>query len=195
MPVETRWYRYETTTINGLTAYKLALAKIGTSYIFARTVTRYVAGGYICIDVAVRHADGTETAVASKVAQIQTTAGDFELTLSATVDIPETSLSPTDAIVVRVYWRFGDETAWTLCATFITEQLGASKLDAATWTCYYTESHTATLVPTPRSAMNFHIDGTYLSRIENFTWTPYVPPAIGIPRFIGDGLAGAVITV
>jgi hypothetical protein len=43
--------------------------------------------------------------------------------------------------------------------------------------------------------MQFHIDGDFLSRIENFTWTPYVPPAVGVPRWIGDGLAGAVIIV
>jgi len=52
--------------------------------------------------------------------------------------------------------------------------LGASKLNAATWTCYYTESHTTASTPTPtfKSGMQFHIDGTYLSRIENFAWTP-----------------------
>jgi hypothetical protein len=37
-------------------------------------------------------------------------------------------------------------------------------------------------------------NSTYNSRIENFTWAPYTPPA-GVPRFIGDGLAGAVIIV
>jgi hypothetical protein len=176
MPTETRWYRYETHTVNGLTAYKLNLAKIGTAYTFNRAVARAVYNGYICIDVAVRHADGTETVIASKVAQIQTADGDYHLTESATVNIPETSLSPTDAIVVRVYWKFADETTWTLCATFITEQLGASKLNAATWTCYYTESHTidTTVVP-PRSSMAFHIDGDFLSRVDGFTWSKLTP--------------------
>lgn len=46
---------------------------------------------------------------------------------------PEYALNPTDRIVVRVYDSFNN----TL-ATFVTEELGASKLDAeTTWTVYY----------------------------------------------------------
>jgi len=45
---------------------------------------------------------------------------------------PEYALNPTDRIVVRVY----DEGDRAL-ATFVTEELGASKLNAETWTIYY----------------------------------------------------------
>jgi len=175
MPIETRWYRNEQTTVNGLTAYLLALAKITTQYTFSRAVARYVTSGYICIDIYKRSADGTETLIASKVAQVQTLDGDSYDTKSATVNIPASTLNTTDSIVIRVYWRFADETSWTLCATFTTEQLNAAQLDASTWTCYYTVSHTSQLSPLKRSAMNFHIDGTNLSRIEGFSWS--VPAA------------------
>jgi len=182
MPVETRWYRNEQDTVNGLTAYLLALEKITTGYSVTRAVSRYVTGGYICIDVYKRTANGTMTSIAVKVAQIETVNGDSATTKSATVNIPATSLNPTDNIVVYVYWRFGDEDNWTLCQTFTTEQLGAIGLDAATWTCYYTESHTATMFPRPRSAMTFLWDGNYLSRIENFSYTPAPPPPAVVPE-------------
>ena len=45
---------------------------------------------------------------------------------------PEYPLNPTDRIVVRVYDSFNN----TL-ASFVTEELGASKLNAETWTVYY----------------------------------------------------------
>ena len=40
--------------------------------------------------------------------------------------------------------------------------------------------------------LDFRYDGTYASRIENFTWGVV---AVGQYYIIGDGLAGAVIIV
>jgi hypothetical protein len=63
-------------------------------------------------------------------------------------------------------------TTWYLIgtATFTTEQLGASSLNAATWTVYYYLSMSGTIGK--NTYVYFFWDGPYPSRIENFTWTP-----------------------
>jgi hypothetical protein len=147
---------------------------------------------YYAIDVAKRASSGTETALGSKVAQVSSLISalyDSPGLKSATWSAPQTALTGTDIIVVRVYQKVGTG-AWNLVREFITEQLGAKSLDAATWTVYYylDVSADTSYVYT----VFWHGTSAYNSRIENFTWTP--APA-GIPHFIGDGLSGAVIIV
>jgi hypothetical protein len=72
--------------------------------------------------------------------------------------------------VVRVYSVDVDgETGQVLMATFITEQLGASSLDAATWTVYYYNNRT--LVDETQYIAFYFGSSTRPSRIENFAWT------------------------
>jgi hypothetical protein len=200
MTVETRYFRNQQQTVNGLTSYMLELSKYG-----AQNALRYTtAGAYLTGDLGIRvykrDSAGVETEITpgSPVAVVTYYDGDVTLEKSNTWDCPETSLANTDNIVVRIYARIPSGTGtWALITTnavFSTGRLGASKLDAATWTVYYTGgfSYNASL---NRAAIEFDFDGAFNSRIENFTWTPYVPPPAGVPRFIGDGLAGAVIIV
>jgi hypothetical protein len=199
MPTETRYFRNQQQTVNGLTSYMLALSKYGApnALSYAR-VGAYLAGD-LGIRVYKRASDGTETEITggSPVAVVTYYDGDVQVVKSNTWNCPETSLANTDSIVVRIYARIPSSTGtWTLItsAVFSTEQLGASKLNAATWTVYYTGGFRYD-VSLNRAAIEFNFDGPFNSRIENFTWTSYVPPPVGVPRFIGDGLAGAVIIV
>jgi hypothetical protein len=142
---------------------------------------------YIGIRVWKRSASGVETEITDGTPRARATIPSSSGIVSATWTCPQTSLASTDAIVVRVYVT-ADTITWFLCDTWITEQLGAGSLDAATWTVYY-----YIYVVSKTGVYNFRFDTTtYNSRITNFSWSP--PPA-GVPRFIGDGLAGAVIIV
>ena len=167
--VETRYFKNASVTVNGLSAYALATTLAGTSTYTYKSATTYYTAAPVAIDVAVRHADGTETIIISKGAQITVSQGDSYALYSNTVNAPQTSLASTDSIVVRVYCYLG--TTWYLIgtATFTTERLGASSLDAATWTVYYYVSMSGTIGK--NTCVYFFWDGPYPSRIENFTWS------------------------
>lgn len=134
-PTETRYMRSDTQTVNGLTAYKLSTTQ-SASYVSIQfdayeDETFYQ---YLGVRVWKRVSNGSETEISSGTA-IAIATGILGL-ISATWSCPLTSLSLTDAIVVRVYGNdFSPPT--TLLTSFITEQLGASSLDASTWTVYY----------------------------------------------------------
>ena len=171
LPAETRYFRSDTETVNGLNAYKLRTSQTGTAGSGAEVSGSYTLYYYIGIRVWKRDFNGIETEITggSAVAVVTTKVGAGGLK-SATWNCPQTSLSSTDSIVVRVYHDIGVNPPTTLIATFTTEQLGATRLDNATWTVYYyinTRRVTSTIY-----AMSFKWDTTtYNSRIENFTWT------------------------
>ena len=186
MPTETRYMRSDQHTVNGLTAYKLGLTQTDVEqYVGVDYEGR--AGASFDIQIAVRHADGSEVLLLDWFTfATRTVSGSGYQTYNFAC--PQTSLSATDAIVVRLRARNAGGSA---VATFITEQLGAGQLPSATWTFYvYTE---AVVSKTASSAIIHWGDSGHNTRVENFQWTPYAPPAVGVPRFIGDGLAGAVI--
>jgi len=185
MPVETRYMRSDQHTVNGLTALVLGLTNTATYSRFADSGSDSPRV-YWGIRVWKREADGTETEVTAgtPVAVVSRTSGSG--VQSATWDCPQTALNSDDAVVVRVYSRVGSG-AWNARATFITEQLGASQLDSATWTVYYYTGYTYN----PRWNM-FSADFSwgsddYPSRIEGFSYTPAAPPPVA-RRFYGDGL-------
>ncbi|MGB9672351.1 MAG: hypothetical protein ACPLZY_04315 [Candidatus Norongarragalinales archaeon] len=191
MPVETRYMRSDQWTVNGLTAYKLGVAES------ALLKELYIGEGtkiYVGIRVWVRHADGTETEVLGgsgvATAVVSFLAGPaLTTTLSAGFGVVnDVPMAPTDAVVVRVY---GDVTSppSALLAEFVTEQLGASKLNAANWTVYYRLRRTASVGGFSYFYFRFGIAGDN-SYITNFTWTPYAPPAA--KRIMGDGLVWIV---
>ena len=188
-PSETRWYRNEQHTVNGLTAYKLALEKIDTEGYGRIVVNQPVLPpkGDIGIRVWRRLEDGTEIEITdgSPVAVCSVPIGVSKVTYSQTWNCPSTTLNLTDAIVVRVYGNLG--TGFSLLKAFITEQLNATQLDDATWTAYYTVSTPYTYNPRTglyRVGLYFYFDGTNQSRIENFTYTA----GIVAVKIMGDGL-------
>jgi len=172
-PVETRFMRGDQYTVNDLTAYILGTAQSDVARVYSRTHT-----GYTAIPVAwgirvwKRHADGTEEEITSG-SRVATVARDEDGSgiQSATWDCPETSLDPTDAIVVRVYQAMlGTD---YLAAEFITEQLNAEQLNASTWTVYYWTAWSARYRDPYYYTTGYFRWGTstYNSRIEGFTYT------------------------
>jgi hypothetical protein len=181
MGSETRYMRTGTQLVNGLTAYVLdTTAGTPPDYIevYKRAQglysTKYVYWG---IRVWKRASDGTETEITSgsPVAVVERNT-DAEGMQSNTWNCPETSLETTDAIVVRVYINVADLGWGSAVANFITAQLGASKLDAATWTVYYWTKRVWQSANAYLWGYYRWGDTNYNSRIENFTWSAPPPP-------------------
>jgi len=182
MPVETRYFRNQSQTVNGLTSYMLALSKygVGNTVSYAR-VGAYLAGD-LGIRVYKRTSGGVETEITSDspVAVVKYEDGDVQVEKSNTWECPLTSLNSTDSLVVRVYARIPSGSGtWTLMSTavFSTEQLGATQLDNVIWTVYYTGGFRYDIIEN-RSGIEFNFDGAWNSRITNFSWTPYAPPVV-----------------
>jgi hypothetical protein len=94
---------------------------------------------------------------------------------SATWDCPGILLATTDSIVIRVYDQIGTG-AVTERASLTTTQLGATQIDATTWTVYYYTARTS-----GGSGANQYTGATfnwgtttYDSRVENFQYTTTV---------------------
>lgn len=178
MTTETRYFRGDTQTINGLLAYILGTSQSTT----AQVVGTYGTGKrtvYFTAKVSVRHADGSETVIAGYF-DLFNRSTDGEGYQSKDWSCPETALVNTDAIVVRIRVEVYGGLA---TAEFITAQLGASKLDAATWTftIYTDRTYDGTTY-----GDTFFGNSTYNSLISNFTWTPAAVAGV----FQGDGLTG-----
>ncbi|MGP3705245.1 MAG: hypothetical protein ACKD6O_08155 [Candidatus Bathyarchaeota archaeon] len=107
-----------------------------------------------------RAENGTETYVAGGAYVYGSATG----LVSAAINIPSTSLNSLDAIVVYVCY-FDPDLGEDIMATFVTEQLGASELESATWTVYYYIYKSGTLY-----YFRFGTS-TYNSRITNFKWS------------------------
>jgi len=161
MTTETRIFRKVTHTVNGLSTYILGLIYDPTLGMGLTTI------GYSQVGIRVWKRDeaGTETEITPgspvAVVDVPLDSGTFP----ATWDCPQTALASTDAIVVRLYFY---STNWVLQRTWITEQLGAQSLDAATWTVQHFFG--------PSGESWRHGTSVFPSRIEGFTWTPAAPP-------------------
>ena len=137
----------------------------------------------------VYHQDDTFTLIATSAGV--TVSGSTTTLYSENVNIPETVLDPTDRIMVIIQYST-DGSTWTSLASarFITEQLGATLLNSATWTIYYYAALTSTYSPWTRRWTNtiyfLFGDSTYPSRIEGFTYGEVAPPAV--KKTLGDGL-------
>lgn len=170
---ETRYFKNASVTVNGLSAYSLATDQSGTGTSQSKTQAGNYLGAKLGILVWKRGSGGNVTEITSgtQVAQITSVDGDFHQEYSNTWACPETSLASTDSIVIKVYYKFG-ALAWGQLGTcvFTTEQIGASKLDSATWTVYYITSFTYD-VDLNRGSITFYWDGSDNSRITNFSYT------------------------
>jgi len=168
---ETRYFRSDTETVNGLNAYKLRTSQTGIEGSGAEVSGSSTLYYYIGIRVWKRDSSGVETEITggSPVAVVTVKVGSGGLK-SATWNCPQTSLSSTDSIVVRVYHDIAINPPTTLVATFTTEQLSAAQLDSATWTVYYYIN--ARRISGTTYGMSFKWDTTtYNSKITNFSWT------------------------
>jgi hypothetical protein len=143
---------------------------------------------YLRISVSIRHADGSLTPVGSG-ASVFVSSGTITL-YTGTISIPYKALTSTDRILVYIQASITG-TAWYGISggQFVTEELGAGSLDAATWTVYYYARFECIYDPDLNQYENivtfFFGSSTYPSRIENFTWSL---PAPVIKKPIMDGL-------
>jgi hypothetical protein len=161
-PTETRYFRSDTQTVNGLTARKLLTTQSGVSG--SIDISNYNA--YIGIRVWKRSSGGVETEITDGTPRARAVIPSSSGIVSGVWSCPQTSLASTDAIVVRVY-ATADSITWVLLDTWVTEQLGATQLDASTWGVYY-----YIYVNTARGIWKFYFDtATYNSRITNFSWS------------------------
>jgi hypothetical protein len=175
MPTETRYFRSD---------YVLGTTNTAVGASVSLTATGFQTG-HIGIRV-FKVVGTTETELTTDIIDFPVTGTEY---VSGEWDAPDNVAF--DKIRVKVYLKLGTG-AWTLKATFDTETINGV-LKAATWTFWlYGDWQYDTA--RNRSTVWFYFGASvYNSRIENFTWTPYVPPPAGVPRFIGDGLAGAAI--
>lgn len=171
---ETRYMRGDQHTINGLTAYVLNTTQSDSQ----QAMSSFLSGSqdYVLkwgIRVWIRHDDNSETELTDGTwTQIEVSrSSNGEGLQSDTWDCPETNLATTDAIRVTVRENFETKTT-----NFITEQIGVTQLDSATWTFYlYTKRSSSAGFPPfilPSTSGNFYW-GTDAknSRIENFQYS------------------------
>lgn len=189
MPVEIRYFRSDSHTINGLTARILGLSLSGAGdYITQRSQALFLPDSCSCgVRVYVRHADGSRDELTTDISAIVSLGYPTSKSLhSATWDCPLTSLSPTDAIEVEI-WMSDGYSGWVLQDTWITEQLNATQLDASTWTFYYWLEASYSYNPVIGYyifGITFYFDGSDDSRIENFSYSV----AVVVKKQFGDGL-------
>ena len=180
MPVETRYKRSDTVTVDSETFYQLGVEQ-STEYSYVDLGNHT----YVGIRVFIRHADGSETEITPG-SPVAVANYDYDGLHSATWNCPGAGLSPTDRILVRLYSGSSSANITTLRREWITEQLNASSLDASTWTVYYyLERHVAVIDFVVVSYRFYHGTSTYNSRIEGFSYTPAV---VAVKKHAGDGL-------
>jgi len=179
LPTETRYLRSDEWTVNGLTAEKLTTTQHTVSQYFEFT-DEGVITVYWGIRVWKRASGGAETEITAgtPVAQVSRSTNG-EGIQSNTWACPGAGLLSTDAIVVRVYQK--TDSTWDLCEDWITEQIGATTLTAATWTVYY---YTYRNYLPPNTTGRFYWStSTYDSRIENFSWS------VAVEKLFTDALS------
>jgi len=167
---QTRYMRGDKHTVNNLEAYKLDTSQSVTQNTYSDAASG-IKTVYWGIRVWKRNTNGTETEITggTPVAQVSRSANG-EGMQSSIWSCPQTSLQETDAIVVRVYTKFGSS-SWKLCSTFITEQLEAAQLDPSQWTVhYYTWRYYASYEKTTYGFFKWGTP-THNSRIANFEYT------------------------
>lgn len=185
MPTETRYFRNDQGTVHGCTAYLLlpeptfSYRYLANSYMGNLPVT-WVCWIYILHEVGGLEYFGSSTSV--------TKTEDYTGYITLTFNCPEKALLPSDAIYIRVVIYVG---TYPNFEAFVTYPLNASKLNASTWSLilfvkrYYDPNTGLTT-----GSFFWGWDPYMNSRIENFSWEPYVPPPpAAAPSIIGDGLA------
>lgn len=187
-PVETRYFREEGGLSNGVW-HKWLITSQGT---YSASVTAGDIDGETGLwcklgirvyeryqnasDESAQYREITSPYPSEPVAQVQRTS-EGEGYQDATWDCPEWYMSDAyncsiSNIEVRLYYQFEGD-GWVKEEEWHTAQLGASKLNASTWTVtYYWKLVWLPFPPTSRFDFYYNV-ATRNSRIENFTWTEY----------------------
>jgi hypothetical protein len=171
--VQTLYMRSDTDTINGLTAYKLNATQ--STSLASAIIYSYEGGSvYITQNFGIRVWKNSSAGVATEITSgtpVAIASGSTSDLKSATwTAASPTTLSPTDAIVVRVYADNYNPPA-TLQATFITEPLGARTLNATTWNVSYYLYRVYYPLPYKETDYYFYFGiSPYNSNIVNFTY-------------------------
>ena len=189
MPVETRFFRSDQQTINGVSGFVFGTSQSSVSDDF---YCDDFLPFYWGIRVWKRTSSGVEGEITDRVPVAQVSRTDYGGGIqSNTWNCPLFALNSTDAIVIRVYvksldfdWRNNGDDG--LLAIWISEQLGASKLDAATWTVHYYTSVAQAMGGVDRGHFRFGAVA-FNSRVENFAWSAGVSAVVLRPW--GDGLS------
>jgi len=180
MPAETRYMRNDTEVVDSVTYYKLGTAQTGAH--LERTKVGTGGSQPVVWGIRVWKYGGAEITAGTPVATVSRT-GTGSGMQSATWACP--GASGVNRIEVRVYTRFGTD-PWQETEKFITEDLGGVTLDAVTWTVYYwTRWYYSAAEDVTYGYYRFG-DSVENSRVENFSWTAVVPPAV-------DGLINLVM--
>lgn len=166
MTTQTRFYRTETHTVNGLFANQLGLTTSGTLDAIIFDASGHLpALDFYLQRVYVRTAAGVETTIGTNVANI-TQAPTASILVDRTWTPPATSLASTDNLCVREAIADGGNLAARL---FTTEALGRTGLSNATWTVrrHITVVH----FNDPSGTMGlFEFGAGFNSRIEGITF-------------------------
>jgi hypothetical protein len=182
MPSETRFFRADKHVVNGLEGYKLGKEPSETTDSLGISIylAEIYVNQYLAMEVYRRGADGREELLSGGL--VAEARGNVSGLLTVTWKTGKVNLSPSDAIVVRVYG--GDVSPPNkLLATFITEPLVAKSLDEAEWRVNYLLERKYELADsTPVTTYNLIMGSA--SFIENFTWTPYVLMAELMPQAV-----------
>jgi hypothetical protein len=172
---ETRFLRSNVATVNGLTAYDLETSLTGSIGLGDQSST--VSGDESVtwgIRIYIRHSTGTETEITSEMVATVTRAagGDAAGMQISSWVCPQTSLVSTDSIVIEVWYQIGASSPM-IAAEFTTPRLGATQLDASTWSVsYYTERDRSGTFFDRQTAALFHWgDPAHNSRIDNFSYS------------------------
>lgn len=165
----TQYMRSDFHTINGLNTHQLGITQTTSSVNDLQEASGDVTVTW-GIRVFVRSAAGAETEITpgSMVGTVQRSTSGSGLQ-SASWNCPQTTLSSTDAIVIRVYVQIGTSSP-VIQAEFITEQLDSIELKASTWTIYYWTDRTRAGPVWNRRTQATLVwgDSSYPTRIENF---------------------------
>jgi hypothetical protein len=189
---ETRYYRSDTWMVNSLLANKLQTTNSTTfdniaasGSVNSCSAPRNAIGRYQS-EIFVRHADGTFIVLGGAQGKARTSrtiygnSGNQEGYQSATWVAPETALAPTDAVEVneyvdvQAYCNGVSKGAWSRSGSFLTEQLGASRLNASTWTFTRYTNLVASVI-NQNTYFNFgavyYGNSTYNTKIDGFSYS------------------------
>lgn len=187
MPTETRYFRNDQHTVNGLTAYQLKTTNTSGIVSVSRSKDGLIDVVYYSCKVYKRGLDGVNVLLfTTSEYGVAMDTPPIEITINLAVT--QTPLASTDCIVVEVRGRFDGEPSSEVMRTFCTEQLGASQLNNATWS-FKLNVRTLYDEEGGKSYMWFrHGDPTYPSRILNFSWSVIAVA----PVILGDGFVWVI---
>lgn len=140
MGIFTLYFRSDTHTVNGTTAYVIGNENSSSVLNIMATngyTTRAATGNYEIVGVDILHSNSTTTNIAGTVANTWRyfqDGGDGYGVQSAIFSCPETSLVTTDALLI--HWQCNVNGVYSAITDWVSNQLGWTKLQACDWTIY-----------------------------------------------------------